>query len=297
MRVLRQDDPEFPREVLTVKDPPRVLYAQGDLGLLKRRRVAIIGSRKPSPYGVTMAWASAKALAESGVVIVSGMAMGLDARAHRGALDAGGGTIAVLGSGIDVNYPRVNSDLLNEVRSKGLVLSEFPPGYPSHKWNFPARNRIIVALAECLLVVEGHIKGGTSNTVRWASDRTAIFAVPGRIGDDVASGPNLLLQQGAHVYLQPNDVLQYLELPLRPDEDDERARALRERRELAEQARSCLTGAEATLFDLISPSPVHVDVLATRSRVEPGLLLAALSSLELRGLVTQLPGKHFALAS
>ncbi|MFI5208630.1 MAG: DNA-processing protein DprA, partial [Gemmatimonadales bacterium] len=204
VRDLRQDDAEFPRQLLRVEDPPELLFAEGDLGLLARPRVGIIGSRSPSAYGVRMAYEAAKALAGQGAVVVSGMAIGLDARAHRGALDAGGGTIAVLGCGIDQDLPMTNRALLRETRARGLVLSEYPPGAPAAPWNFPKRNRIIAALSQCLLVVEGNIKGGTSNTVEWAAKlHVELFGVPGRLGDELATGPNLLIRDGGTIYTHP----------------------------------------------------------------------------------------------
>ena len=296
VRELRQGDPEYPRRLLLVEEPPDVLYADGDLDLLKRPAVAIIGSRHPSGYGVKIAYESAKTLAGQGAVVVSGMAIGLDARAHRGALDAHGGTIAVLGAGIDQDVPVTNGELLREVRAKGLVLSELPPGERAGKWTFPMRNRIIAALARCLLVVEGRVKGGTSNTAGWAMKLdSTVFGVPGRLGDPLAEGPNLLIHTGGTIYTHPNDILLKLGLPVLPEQDGKMA--LRARSSEIEASRAQLSGAEATIYDLIGPTPLHVDVLAGKCALEHGLLLAALSSLEIQGLVTQLPGKQFALAS
>ncbi len=286
------EDAAFPKAVLRATPQPRGLWADGDLGLLTRPAVAIVGSRKPSPYGIQTAFDLARDLAEAGVVVVSGAARGLDARAHEGALAAGGGTIAVLGTGIDVAYPPEHAALIDTVRRRGLVLSEFAPGAQPRPWTFPARNRIICALARCLVVVEGRAKGGTSNSVEWAAQLgVPVAAVPGRIDEPLAEGPNLLLQQGAHVILSADDVLALMDLPTRASQG--------RRRQAAEthRARAALTGAEATLYDLLTTRPVHVDVLAERSALEPGLLLAALSSLELQGLALQLPGKHFALAA
>jgi len=297
VEVLRQDDLRFPRELFFLENPPELLYAQGDLSLLTKPRVSIIGSREGSAYGERVAYDAARALAGAGVVIVSGMAMGLDARAHHGALDADGGTIAVLGTGIDVDYPARNRALLREVRAKGLVLTEFEPGTPPRDWHFPKRNRIIAALGQCLLVVEGKAKGGTSNTAGWALDiGAAIFGVPGRLGEVLSESPNLLIHTGGSIYLGPNDILHRLGLPVLTQEADG-VRELRATIDAARCARTELTGAEATLYDLIGTRPVHVDILARKSEINPGLLLAALSSLELQGLVTQLPGKHFLLAS
>jgi len=299
IRELRPDDPLFPQPLLRVEQPPAVLYAEGDLTLLERPRVAIIGSRHPSAYGVRIASEAARALAGQGIVIVSGMAIGLDARAHRGALDAGGGTIAVLGAGIDLDLPLANRALLRETRERGLVLSEYPPGTPAAPWTFPKRNRIIAALARCLLVVEGRLKGGTSNTAEWALRIGAkVFGVPGRLHDELAQSPNALIRDGGTIYTHPNDILYAMDLPTLPEHAPEVADALRASAAEGEKVRVELSGAEAALFDLfVGPEPVHVDALAVRSALQPGLLLAALSSLELQGLVTQLPGKHFALAS
>jgi DNA processing protein len=297
VRVIPQEDPQYPRRLFLVERPPTQLYADGDLGLLERPRVAIIGSRHPSPYGVRMAYEAASALAGQGAVVVSGMAIGLDARAHRGALDAGGGTIAVLGAGIDQDLPLQNRRLLQEVRAKGLVLSEYEPGRLPQPWMFPERNRIIAALSQCLLVVEGKAKGGTSNTAEWAGKVGAqLFAIPGQIDNPLSTGPNFLIRDGAHVYTHPNDILIPLGLKTLPERGEGREER-GERIEAGEKDRKALTGAEAEVFDLIGPKPLHVDALAAKAALEPGLLLAALSSLELQGLVTQLPGKHFALAS
>jgi DNA processing protein len=302
VRIIRQDDPEYPRRLFLVERPPKVLYAEGDLGLLEQPKVAIIGSRHPSPYGIRMSYEAAGALAGQGAVVVSGMAIGLDARAHRGALDVGGGTIAVLGAGIDQDVPLQNRALLREVRAKGLVLSEYEPGRLPLPWMFPERNRIIAAISQVLLVVEGKAKGGTSNTAEWAGKITApIFAVPGQLDNPLSTGPNFLIRDGALIYTHPNDILLKLKLPVLPEQREamqgEARGERRERAEARENERKELTGAEAEIFDLIGPKPLHVDALAAKVALEPGLLLAALSSLELQGLVTQLPGKHFALAS
>lgn len=288
--LLQQDDPRFPREVLQARPQPQALWAEGDLSLLERPLVAVVGSRTPSVYGTRMAYQAARDLAQAGVVVVSGLARGLDARAHRGALDGGGGTIAVLGCGLDVVYPPQNRELHHEIAEHGLILSEYAPETRPAEWTFPARNRIIAALARCLLVIEGKPQGGTSNTVEWTQKMgKQILAVPGHVGEAEAEGPNLLIQQGAHLYLTADDVLDVIGLPRRPAKPREPSAAA--------QAHEELSGAEATLFDLVGPDPVHVDVLAAKSALEPGLVLAALSVLELQGLVTQLPGKHFALAS
>jgi DNA processing protein len=306
---ITRDDPRYPGSLFHLQVPPAQLWLEGDLTLLARPIVAVVGSRQPSPYGMRCAFAAAKGLAEGGAVIVSGMAHGLDAQAHQGALAATSGTtIAVLGGGIDVVYPRSHRELFEGVRRRGLLVSEYEPGTRPWKHHFPWRNRIIAALAKALLVVEGKIRGGTSNTVEWMLRiGRPVLAVPGHIDSELAEGPNLLLRDGAHPYLEPADLLWRIGLSDPPASRADRiaaaarrtrtATALREARHLGEVHRRALTGAEATLYDLLRVEPVHVDQLAERSHLPPGLLLAALSSLELQGLAVQLPGKQFALAS
>ncbi len=311
---LARDDPRYPAGLLPLEPPARLLWCDGDAALLERPAVAIIGTRKPTDYGVRMAHAAGKRLAEAGLVVVSGLARGLDARAHEGALEAGGGTIAVLGGGTDVVYPPGNRDLFEAVRARGLLISEYPPGTDPRGYHFPARNRIIAGLARALLVVEGDYRSGTANTAEWMLrlDRP-VLAVPGRLEDPQARGPNLLIHEGAGMYRAPDDVLAAIAAPDQPAKDrawaagvlatlqrarrEAQAAPLRDARAAGEAARAALTGAEAALYDLLGREPVPVDQLVAQSRLEPGLLLAALSSLEIQGLVTQLPGKRFALAS
>jgi DNA processing protein len=290
--LLTREHPSFPKQTLRVDTPPQQLWAEGDVSLLERPLVAIVGSRTPSPYGRTIAFEAARDLAQSGVVVVSGAAVGLDTLAHEGAMAAGGGTIAVLGFGLDHPARGGESDIIARVAKQGLVLSEYAARVRPARWTFPARNRIICGLSRCLLVVEGRAKGGTSNSVEWATSiGQQIFAVPGRLDEPMAEGPNLLIQHGASIYVTADDVLDCIGLPTRS------TRMRRAASAAAYQARAELSGAEATLYDLLTTRPVHVDELAVRSALEPGLLLAALSSLELQGLARQLPGKHFALAA
>ena len=296
IQILDRDHPCFPKSVLLVEQPPHRLYAIGNLGMLEGRRVGIVGSREPSAYGMRVTYEAARAAARAGLVVVSGLARGLDARAHRGALDAGGKTIAVLGGGVDVCYPLRNRDLYAEVREKGLLLSEMEPGARPWPKDFPRRNRIIAGLVEYLLVVEGKVAGGTSNTARWMLGLGKhILAVPGRIDEAVAESPNKLISEGAAVYRGPEDLLAAYGIALEAVE-------ARERRELAAQvdlafaSEPDLLGAEAKVFDLLAPEPLDVDSIAERTALDAGTLLAALSSLELKGLAVQLPGKQFVLA-
>ena len=297
VRVLERDAPEFPKALLVVIPQPERLYALGDLTLLARDIVGIVGSREPTNYGSRVAYEAGQAAARAGLVVVSGLARGLDARAHRGALDAGGKTIAVLGSGVDVPYPRSNRDLYADVREHGLLLSEQEPGTNPQLGSFPRRNRLIAGLARCLLVVEGKIKGGTRNISRLMMDlNKLVLAVPGRIEDEVAAGPNLLLSEGATIYRGPDDLLQPFGVHWASVVASERRAAEADIGDLFANQDELLR-AEARVFDLLGAEPLHVDAIAARTRLDAGTLLAALSSLELKGLAVQLPGKRFSLAA
>ncbi len=330
MIVLESEQPGFPPALRLVKPPVKTLYALGEVELLDRPMAAIIGSREPTRYGIRIAYEAAFEAARAGIVVISGMARGLDARAHLGALDAGGKTVAVLGSGLDVAYPRENTRLMEAIARQGLLLSEVRPGARPTKFAFPRRNRIIVALARCLLVVEGKVRGGTTNSVTWMEQfgRT-VLAVPGRIDEEVAGGPNQLIHAGAKPYLSPQDLLEEFGLrwdgvptgeeggsagrrraPCERSEPSDRRRSAGPSLEPAGgagdlapldpevlEALSSLAAAEAAVFDVVTPEPLHVDRLAERTALAPATLLAALSSLELKGLVVQVPGKRFRLAS
>lgn len=297
IRALRRDDPGFPLSLLAVRPQPDVVYARGDLTLLGRHLVAIIGSRTPTMYGMRVAYQAAQAAARAGLVVVSGMARGLDTRAHRGALDAGGKTIAVLGSGVDVPYPKSNRDLYDDVLASGLLLSEEEPGANPHRGSFPRRNRLIAGLAECLLVVEGKAAGGTSNTAGFMlAAGKPIVAVPGRIEDEVAEGPNKLIRDGSGIYLGPDDLLGRFGLHWdHVVEGERRAEAAQLDAFFAQSPE--LLRAEAAVFDLLAAEPLHVDAIAAKTALDASTLLAALSSLELKGLAVQLPGKRFRLAA
>lgn len=297
IRRLVPGDGIYPRSLLLLAKPPKALYALGDVALLARPLVAIIGSRTPTSYGCRVAYEAGQAAARAGLVVVSGMARGLDSRAHRGALDAGGGSIAVLGSGVDVAYPRSNRDLHLDLQARGLLLSEQEPGSSPHEGSFPLRNRIIAGLAQALLVVEGKELGGTTNTAKQVHAlHKPILAVPGRIDDPVAEGPNKWIRDGATPYLGPQDLLQPFGLHWQGVVDAERKADAVQLDALLGESQDLLA-AEAQVFDVLGAEPVHVDAIAARTRLDAGTLLAALSSLELKGLAVQLPGKHFRLAA
>jgi DNA processing protein len=208
VELLAIDCPGYPAELLELSDPPALLFGRGDLKLLGRQSVAVVGTRRPTEYGTSVTEQLVAGLVRAGVVIWSGAARGIDAIAHRTALETGGSTVAVLGSGIDVPYPREHETLLEEISRSGLVLSEFMPGEPPLPHHFPHRNRIIARLAHGVLVVEARPDGGALITADAGAASRPIMAVPGPIGRLTSMGPNRLIQEGAKLVVEAADVLE-----------------------------------------------------------------------------------------
>lgn len=272
--VLRRSDPAFPDSLCVLYDPPRTLYLRGErLDLLVQPAVAVVGARSCSSYGLGVARTLGRTLAQAGVVVVSGLAYGIDAAAHRGALEGGGCTVAVLGCGIDRDYPRQNAGLAREIATHGLVVSEYEAGVEPAPWRFPARNRIIAALAAATVVVEARERSGALITVDFALELgREVFAVPGEITSTLSAGTNELLRQGATPLTCTRDVLAALGL-------DEPPPSLRP--ELSQTARRIL--------DLLqAPSPA--DELTLAAGIGSADVAVALLELELAGLVGEADG-------
>ncbi len=203
----------YPGALKGIKDPPLVLFALGDVSLLQTRCVAIVGTRRASPYGKWAAGEMGKRIALAGVTVVSGMAEGIDSAAHAGCLRAGGKTIAVFGTGVDVCFPKSNADLYREIREKGLLLSEYPFGQWGYASNFPERNRIIAGLSESCIVAEGAVKSGSLITAGLAAEQGRnVFALPGNINQPGSAGTNLLLSEGVPPIVSMEDLLHTLGL-------------------------------------------------------------------------------------
>ena len=269
-------NPAYPSCLKDLPDPPRQLYAIGDLGCLAPAPaglVAIVGTREASPYGVRVARALGRAFAEAGAIVVSGMARGIDSAAHEGALEAGGRTVAVLGTGPDVPYPVANRGLHDRVAAGGLILSESEPGRGAFKGCFPRRNRIIAALARATIVVEAGHKSGALNTAGQATDLgRVVAAVPGPIDAPRSAGANHLLRDGGHVIASIDDALSLLELS--------RNRAVQ---------RPDMGQVEAEVWDCLGEGELDVDVICVRSGLGVRQVLEAVGRLELAGLVKRLP--------
>jgi DNA processing protein len=274
------NDLRYPALLKELADAPPFLFLKGELrpaGVT----VALVGSRQATPYGISTAGRLAGELARQGAAVVSGLARGIDAAAHRGALDVGGQTIGVLGCGIDVVYPLENRRLYAEMAEKGAVISEFPPGTRPAAEHFPRRNRIISGLSQAVVVVEAAEKSGSLITAHYALEQGRdVFAVPGNVTQAGSRGANWLIKQGAKLVESAADIL----------EDGPRRSTASSSVSVLPPPPS-LAPAEAQLAE----APCQIDELVSRCRLTPGELSVMLLRLELRGLVQQLPGKYFAL--
>ncbi|MDT3415037.1 DNA processing protein [Brevibacillus aydinogluensis] len=277
----------FPPLLRNIPDPPLALFYRGDVSLLKQPAIGVVGARKPTAYGRAACRHLVKQLAQTGMVIVSGLAYGIDAEAHRAALDAGAPTVGVMGCGIDQVYPVFHRRLYAEIGSSGLLLSEYPPGTPAKPGLFPERNRIISGLSLGVLVVEAAERSGSLITADCALEQgREVFAVPGPIFSEVSAGPHNLLKQGAKLVTNAADVLDELGVwPKTPVADDQPA--------CGDGGR--LGEAESKVYALIGCEPVHADQLAEalppreRQRLHQTLLM-----LETGGFIVSLPGGYFA---
>ena len=290
-RVLFLTDPGYPALLREIHDPPPVLFARG-LAYPDTPAIAVVGARRASRAGLDAARALAAGLAEAGVNVVSGFARGIDAAAHRAALDAGGLTVAVFGSGIDVCYPPEQEGLLETLLAAGVALSEFPMGTEPEPWNFPVRNRIIAGLARIVCVVEAAEKSGSLITARCATGYGRdVAAVPGSILSPGASGSNALLKDGAILVRNADDLLQEL-----PEEDRRRLRRSVPEREAMAVPDHLSPDATALLSVLDTDEAKDADTLLKVTGLGAARFSAALVHLELEGLVTVLPGALFVRA-
>ncbi len=285
--VLLPEDPHFPPMLLNIPDPATYLFVQGDLSLLERPAVAIVGSRDHTQYGADVCRAITRAAADAGLVVVSGMARGLDAIAHWGALEAQGATIGVLGNGLGFIYPAANRELYEQVARRGLLLTEVLPGERPGPGSFPRRNRLISGLARVTIVVEAAMTSGALQTSRWAQNQgREVLAVPGPITSPVSIGTNDLIRDGAAPLLELADLLcHYPECRARPPgsegSDTSKAGEPIERR----------------LLNALQLEALQAEQLVELSGAPVGEALDALSVLELRGKVQREPGGHYRLVA
>ncbi|MGH7579837.1 MAG: DNA-processing protein DprA [Gemmatimonadales bacterium] len=287
-RALIPDDPEYPALLRVIPEAPPVLFALGNLALLERPAVAMVGSRDHSAYGGEVARALAWAAASAGLVVVSGMARGLDAVAHRAALDAGGTTIGVLGNGLGVIYPAANRALYRRVAEGGLLLTEFQPGERPSAGSFPRRNRLISGLARVTVVVEAAEGSGALITAGTALDQgREVMVVPGNITNPSSVGANRLIRDGAAPLLGAGDLLEHYPEAVRPAEGVGAAQVV------TVPLPEGLAAEGRAVAQLLGAEPVLLEELVSRSGRPPQELLAALCALEIAGVVEQGPGRVF----
>lgn len=287
--VLTYLDPQYPEPLRTIPDPPPLLYVQGTLLERDRQAVAIVGTRKVSAAGRVLAEELACELAGMGFTIVSGLARGVDAAAHRGALEGKGRTLAVMGCGLDRTYPADHGPLRAAIERQGAVLSELPLGSAPHSYHFPRRNRIISGLSLGVIVTEAALESGSLITARLAGEQgREVFAVPGFVRAENSRGPNSLLKDGARLVESAQDVLDEL-LP----QLDAAFREQLGARTRAERPVVQLGTEETMVYDALSMLPQSVDDVIRRSGLPAAQVVASLLSMELKNCVRQLPGNEY----
>ncbi|MCX5717444.1 MAG: DNA-processing protein DprA [Nitrospirae bacterium] len=285
IKIVTFSNKDYPEMLKNIEDAPIILYIKGIIQKEDRYAVAIVGSRKYSSYGKLAAEKLSSGLSSMGFTIVSGMARGIDTLAHTAAINSGGRSIAVLGSGIDVPYPPENRGLMEKLAISGCVISEFPPGTPPEKENFPKRNRIISGLSLGVLVVEAAADSGSLITATYAIEQgKEVFAVPGNINSANSKGTNDLIKKGAKLVQSAEDVIEEL-TPI-----------LKGYMRTRERANIDLPVEEKSLCDIMTAEPKHVDMLSRESTMPAQKVLGILLSLELKGIVKQAEGKKFFLA-
>lgn len=284
IRIVTLNDKDYPETLKNMEDAPLVLYIKGTIQKEDKYAVAIVGSRRPTPYGRFVAEKFSSELSSMGFTIVSGMARGIDGLAHTTAIKSGGRSIAVLGSGIDVPYPPENKVLMEKVAASGYVMSEFPLGTPPDRENFPKRNRLISGLSLGVLVVEATADSGSLITAGYAVEQgKEVFAIPGNINSPNSAGTNELIKKGAKLVQNVEDVIEEL------------APVLKGFMRAKERAKVELSDEEKRLCDIMTPEPKHVDAISRESHLPSSKVLGILLSLELKGVVKQTEGKKFYL--
>lgn len=291
IQVVTLQDDKYPRLLKEIADPPHLLYYQGILSEYQPT-VAVVGTRKTTSYGREVArWLSSE-IAKLGICVVSGLALGIDAIAHQSALDVQGSTIAVLGSGLDLIYPQANSRLAHSIIRSGALVSEFPLGTPAQKHHFPIRNRIIAGLSLGVVVIEGSNDSGSLITAKVALDyNREVLAVPGDIFRKTSEGTNKLIKLGARPVTSIEDVLEAFNL------DSLEKKATSELDNISDidnnQQHTHLSGEERTIISLLSREPRHIDEIVKLSKLQTNIINAALTTMELRGLIRHLGGMNY----
>lgn len=285
-QVLTRADPRYPSDLLEIPDPPLILYVKGRVELLRAAGIGMVGSRHASTQGVRDAAQFAEALSQAGLTVVSGLAAGIDAAAHQGALRGAGSTIAVIGTGADIVYPARHRSLAHQIAETGCLVSEYPLGTPAIASNFPRRNRIISGLSKGVLVVEAAAQSGSLITARMAAEQGRdVFAIPGSIHSPLAKGCHQLIRQGAKLAETAQDILD--ELP------DYFLTAIPQAASASQSGAAVQTADVPALLTVMGFDPLPLDVLAMRSGLEIAELSSQLLALELAGELESLPGGFY----
>lgn len=281
--ILLSSDAEYPKRLMEIDQPPPVLYMRGELIPEDEWAVAVVGTRRVTAYGRQIAEDVAGSLASQGITVISGLARGVDSISHQAALNAGGRTIAVLGCGLDRIYPPENRQLAENIIAKGALLSDYPPGTPPEASNFPPRNRLISGLSLAVVIIEAGNTSGALITASFAADQGRdVFAVPGNINAPGSKGTNRLILDGAQPLLNPEQLLESLELTM-----------------VAEYrtARVALPDdpIEAQLFETLSREPLHIDEIQTRTEIPIEKVTSTLALMELKGMIRQIGGMNYVI--
>ncbi len=285
MGIIGMDDARYPDMLRSIPDPPALLFYRGDLDCLMGKCISIVGTRKAAPNTIDATFKIARELSQAGVTIISGLAMGIDTAAHMGCLEGDSPTVALMGCGLDIDYPVSNHDLKERIVAKGgLLLSEYPPGSPAMPWHFPVRNRIISGLSRAVIMMEALIRSGSMTTVNHALDQgREVYAYPGNIGSEWAEGAHQLLRDGASYFASAKDILEDMHWDdVAPAPSTQQKAAL-----------PPLNDAQRKIFALLNQREMSYDELADATGFDAPTLSGELTMLSILGLVKSLPGKTF----
>lgn len=280
MQKISINDKNYPELLKKIPNPPQELYFEGALQKSEKYPLAVVGTRKLSAYGRQVTEYFVRTLAQSGLTIISGLALGIDGLAHQTTLDAGGRTIAVLGSGLNHIFPTVHKKLAKGIiKSDGVIISEYSPDTPAYKSNFPARNRIISGLSLGVLIIEAPKKSGALITAKLAlKQKRKVFVIPGRIYDKNSAGTNQLIKQGAQAVTKPEDILKALKIKSSFTE---------------KQKTSNLSEREKLLLRFLSKNPIHIDELTKKTKLKTNEIVSCLTMMEVNDIVKNLGGGQY----
>lgn len=289
VKLLTIDMEEYPLFLKNIPDPPVVLYTRGKfINLNEKMCVSVVGSRKMSVYGKNVAHAVSKQMAQKGAVIVSGMAYGIDTMAHIGALDGDGLTVAVLGCGVDIVYPKTNKVLMERIIENGMVISEFPMGLEPFNYNFPERNKIVASLSVATVVVEADLKSGSLITADLSKEYGKdVFAVPGNIDSPFAKGTNKLIKEGAYLLTSGDDVINKY-----PQHKD-KLKVIENKKIINNEEKG--SPIEQKILNILGKEPVSIDYLCSESKLDIATLNSTLLIMEVKGMIAKYPGNRYSI--